>query len=274
MSLRILCTLSLLVTATRAAIVDVTPSRLHEALEDVPYALVHIHNGKRDEDLAQLDIDVYVCEQSEQSHPDFPLAQSDLFVVVRGIVAPYVGDKSKDMLVYLANRMPSIYPALKTPVDAPMTLVNGAEQYDQQALDWCAHTPELTCVDAEDGPLRVNGVSWDGEDGDRWLRRQMIPPIVDINDATLFDLGLRSFDTHLFVFSDDVNVKENILPVANRYRDDMITIVGPNDHEKAKTLEVNTPGAVFVRRNTSLVQQYTFDGELTRDNLENFISTI
>lgn len=274
MSLRILCTLSLLVTATRAAIVDVTPSRLHEALEDVPYALVHIHNGKRDEDLAQLDIDVYVCEQSEQSHPDFPLAQSDLFVVVRGIVAPYVGDKSKDMLVYLATRMPLIYPEMKTPVDAPMTLINGAEQHDQQALDWCAHTPELTCVDAEDGPLRVNGVSWDGEDGDRWLRRQMIPPVVDVDDATLFDLGLRSFDTHLFVFSDDVDVKENILPVANRYRDDMVTIVGPTNHETAEKLEVNTPGAVFVRRNTSLVQQYTFDGELTRDNLENFISTI
>ena len=271
MNLRILCTMSLLVTATRAAIVDVTPSRLHEALEDVPYALVHIHNGKRDEDLAQLDIDVYA---STDGHPDFPLAQSDLFVIVRGIVAPYVGDKSKDMLVYLANRIPSIYPEMTSPVDAPMTLVNGAEQHDQQALDWCAHTPELTCVDAEDGPLRVNGVSWDGEDGDNWLRRQMIPPVVDVDDATLFDLGLRSFDTHLFVFSDDVDVNENILPVANRYRDDMVTIVGPNDHEMAQKLEVSTPGAVFVRRNTSAVQQYAFEGELTRDNLESFISTI
>lgn len=274
MSLRVLWTISLMLTATRAVFVDVAPTRLNEALEDTPYALVHIREHKKTEDdefFERLDIDVYA---SSDGHPDFPLARSDLFVVVRGIVAPYVGNKSKDMLVYLADRIPAVYEPLKDIPDTSMVLKNGAEEHDAQALDWCIHTPELTCVDTDDGVLSMNGIEWDGTDGDRWLRRQMIPPVIAIDDETLFDLGVRSFDTQLFVFSDDDNVEESILPVAQAYRDDMVTIVGPENHEKAQLLDVDTPGAILVRRNQTSILQKKYNGNLSPDNLKHFISTI
>ena len=98
--------------------------------------------------MSRLDINVFA---SSDGHPDFQHAQSDLFVVVRGIVAPYVGDKSKDMLVYLADRLPTVYDTRKDIPNTSMTLVNGDQKRDQDVLELCIHTPELSYYDAE-GP--------------------------------------------------------------------------------------------------------------------------
>lgn len=261
--MKLFLTLSLIVSSTYARVVDVNPTRLNDEINNTPYALVHIHNGRKDyEDLERIDIDVFA---SSDGHPDFPLARSDLFAVVRGIVAPYVGNKSKDMLVYLADRLPMVYEPLEDVSDAPMTLINGVDAYDAQALEWCIRHPELTCVDAPDGPLNINGVVWDGTDGERWLRRQLVPPVVHIDDA---DLGLRLFDTHLFVLTDDESI---LAPLGDFFRDELVTIHAPIGHP---FFDIEGPGAIYVKRNRTNVMQEIYEGEMTVDNLKDFVATI
>ena len=262
MSLRILCTLSLLVTTTKAVIVDVTPSTIHQEVNDVPYALVYIHKGEKDtEDLSRLDINVFA---SSDGHPDFQHAQSDIFVVVRGIVAPYVGDKSKDMLVYLADRLPTVYDTRKDIPNTSMTLVNGDQKRDQDVLELCIHTPELSCYDAEEGPLVLNNEEYTGETSLRsWTRSLLLPPIISIADERLYDMGMRMFDKQLIVFSDD-ELDDLTSP------EGVAVIQAPENHPHADVLGTETPGAVFIQRNRTSVHQES----ISMDNLKDFIATI
>jgi len=262
MSLRILCTLSLIISASKAVIVDVTPSTIHQEVNDVPYALVYIHNGKKEtKELDRLDINVFA---SPDGHADFPRARSDLFVVVRGIVAPYLGNKSKDMLVYLADRLPNIYDTRKDIPNTSMTLVNGDEKHDQEVLELCIHTPELSCYDADEGPLRLNNKEYDeSTELIPWARRHMLPPVIPIADEQLYDMGMRMFDKQLIIFSDD-----DIDDFASL--EEVAVIHAPENHPHAKTLGVSTPGAVYIRRSPTSVNQEN----IHLDNLKDFVATI
>ena len=262
MSLRILCTLSLLLTASKAVIVDVTPSTISQEINDVPHALVYVHDGQKDtRGVERLDIDIFALPDG---HPDFPLAQSDLFVVVRGIVAPYLGNKSQDMLVYLADRLPTIYDTQKDIPNTSMTLVNGDDTHDKDVLDLCVHTPELSCYDSEEGPLTLNDVPYDGDMPLRpWIQRNIIPPIVPISDETLYDMGMRIFDKQLIIFSDDV-LDDFSRP------DDVAIIQAPEHHPHADVLGIHTPGAVFIQRTHTSVEQEN----ISMDNLKDFVATI
>ena len=81
-------------------------------------------------------------------------------------------------------------------------------------------------------------------------------------------MGLRLFDTHLFVLTDDESI---LTPLGDIFRDDLVTIHAPVGHP---FFDLEGPGAVYVKRNRTNVMQEIYEGEMTVDNLKDFVATI
>lgn len=283
MMIRLLFSVSLFVTSTRAVVVDVTPSTIDDALKDVSHALIHIHKGDPRDDIveegAKVDIHVFTCPDG---HPIFQRDQSEVFVYVRGITTPLMVAIDKDILHYTFEKLKEVYVVPdKPPESKPMRLINGNASLDTLALHWCLHIDLLECYDVDDGPLQVNGVVME-EENNLWIRNQIIPPLLDIfldtSDLTseLFITGVHMFTKQLFLFSNDEDLESKLSPYFETPRDDILHVRVGEDNPLRDTFPGFTPpGIAFVQLlMTGEITNTTYMGPVTSDALENIVAGI
>lgn len=269
--------MSLLITPTRAVIVDIVPDQLEKALHEETHALVHVHNGVVAEEVQaaaeNVDIVIYSVPDALEN---FSREHSDLYAVLRGIVAPFKGQKAPDTIAYLAKILPDLYPVEEeAPPTKPFQIINGADDHDADVFSTCMHYPDIDCHRVEGQPLTVNGTVYEGGDVDEWIRAQLVPDLIMATDIRGLTLGIRMYKRHLFVFVDDAEAMvPHVLPVAREAKSDTATLLLETGHPLAEHFDMSDVGAVMVLVGNNTLNSTNYVGEITTDTLRRFVTTI
>ena len=221
--------------------------------------------------------DEYILPLLEQTdiacfsiHKDVEDLSPGLYVTTRGVMTSYDGIVNNRSTAYIIDRLPDLYIQTQhAPSSRPHRLINGAPELDDIAIYWCLHHSILSCFDVDHGPLEINGVIWDGNNPDEWIRSQLVPPLIDLNHLESTELiftGIALHKTYIYIVTEkNYEEVEKIVDTFYKETDKRYLITMSNQIKTLQVLfpSIEMPGVIIVSaQNETHAVNNTLNGEI------------
>ena len=236
--------------------------------DHITLGLLHANPTEEARDLLdKMELDVYIIDAPY-------ISGVDTYGVIRNNRFPFMYQIHPITVEVMERRMKEIYPLYDDQeiIDGD-ALLNGIRDLDETVIDVCMKNAAINCRETDDGKLTYGTHVWDGEtELEEWLRPFIVPLITDIEDGNGVLQAMIMFPRQLILFNDfNTTYLEKI---ASHVREHVAVFSGPTNHTLMERYNVTGTSAVLIYMENVEFAHKVFEGEITLENLKDFVARI